>query len=128
MEKPIRTCAVLIVGLACAGPVTGMAETGGIMRISSAQPSYILNITGSDAGVDFSGECWVRQADGSERRVALDGALPQRRELQGEGLRCDIVQESAAGSLTVEIMATEGGNRSRSRTQGAGSRVRVQMR
>lgn len=128
MEKAVCASVVLIAGLTFGAAVAGTSEKGGLMRISNVQPAYILNITGSDAGVDFSGECWLRQADGSERRVALEGALPQRRELQGEGLRCDIVQESAAGSLTVEITDQDGGNRSRSRTQGAGSHVRVQMR
>jgi hypothetical protein len=128
MQNRLYSFAAVLTGLIAGGSAAGFAETGGTMRVSNVQAGYILKITGSDAGVDYSGECWVLQADGSEQRVVLDGAVPQRRELQGEGLRCDIVQESAVGSLTVEIVGKHGGNRSRSRTQGAGSRVRVQMR
>lgn len=128
MYRRLCTCTVTLIGLIAGGAVTGLAETGGSMQTGNGQPAYILKITGSDATVVYSGECWVRASDGNERRIPLGGSVPYSRELPGHSLRCDIVQESAAGSLTVEIVSRNGGNRSRSRTQGRGSTVRVQMR
>ena len=128
MLNRLYSIVAIMTGLIAGCPIAGYAETGGIMQVSNVQEGYILEITGSQAGTGFSGECWVRQEDGTELRLALDGTVPQRRVLRGEGLRCDIVQESPEGSLTVEIMDKHGGNRTRSRTSGAGSRVRVQMR
>jgi hypothetical protein len=106
----------------------GLVAAGKSMQTKNIQLAYILKISGSDAMVTYSGECWVRQSDGSEQRVPVGGTVPHSQELSGHGLRCDIVQKSAAGSLTVEIVSKNGGNRSRSRTQGAGSRVSIQMR
>jgi len=128
MYKRLSGCAAVLIGLNVGGAFTGLAEAGSSMQTSNGQPAYILKITGSDAEVAYSGECWVRASDRSERRVPVGGTVPHSQELPGHGLRCDIVQESAAGSLTVEIVSKNGGNRSRSRTQGAGSRVRIQMR
>jgi hypothetical protein len=128
MYKRLSGCAAILIGLNVGGAVMALAETGRSMQTKNIQPVYILKIMGSDASVAYSGECWVRQSDGSEQRVPVGGTVPHSQELPGHGLRCDIVQKSAAGSLTVEIVSKNGGNRSRSRTQGAGSRLSIQMR
>ena len=128
MSKRLSGCAAILIGLTVGGAVMALAETGRSMQTNNIQPAYILKITGSDATVAYSGECWVRKSDGSEQRVPVGGTVPHSQELSGRGLRCDIVQKSAAGSLTVEIVSKNGGNRSRSRTQGDGSRVHIQMR
>ena len=128
MYNRLCICAAILICLNVGGAVLALAETGKSMQTKNIQPSYILRISGSDAMVAYSGKCWVRQSDGSEQRVPVGGTVPHSQELSGHGLRCDIVQKSAAGSLTVEIVSKNGGNRSRSRTQGAGSRVHIQMR
>lgn len=128
MNKRLIATTVMLMGASVGGAPICQADMVKTMQTSNKQPVYILEITGSDSEVTFSGDCWVRQSDGSEERIPVEGAVPHSRELPGHGLRCDIVQESETGSLTVEIVGKNGGNRSRSRTQGAGSRVRIQMR
>lgn len=128
LYKRLCICAAILIGLNLGGAVKGLVAAGKSMQTKNIQPAYILKISGSDATVTYSGECWVRQSDGSEQRISVGGTVPHSQELPGSGLRCDIVQESSSGSLTVEIGSKNGGNRSRSRTQGAGSRVHIQMR
>ncbi len=126
MNGRLGFVALVLVGLTGGAVTIDAAEMGKSMRTDDGQSAYSLKITGSAPTVAFSGDCWVRARDGNERRVAIGGTVPYARELRGHGLRCDIVQESAAGSLTVEIVG--GGNKTRSRTRGARSRVRVEMR
>lgn len=92
------------------------------------KPIYVLEITGSQPDVSFSGECRVRKRDGGMERIALDGTVPLKRELTGFGVTCDIRQASKVGSLTVDVSRKGGGNRTRSRTRGPGSRILIQTR
>ena len=98
------------------------------MGSQDSSPIYVLEITGSRADVTFAGECRVRQRDGTMEQIPLDGTVPIKRELAGYGVTCDIRQASAAGSLTVDVSKKGGGNRTRSKTRGRGSRIVIQTR
>lgn len=103
-----------------------VAEAGS--RTSAADSSYVLSITGNNSAVTYSGTCWVRQADGTEQQIALSGNVPYSRDLRATGVRCEIVQGSAAGSLTVDMINKNSGSKSHTRTQGPGNRLHIEMR
>ena len=122
-----RTYAVLCAGVALLLGLNA-ASHGADKQPRDRDAAYVLSITGSDATVSYSGDCWLRLDEDSERRITLGATLPVTRELRGRGIRCDIVQDGASGSLTVEIVRKNRSSRSRSRTQGAGSRIVIQVR
>jgi len=85
---------------------------------------FQLSIDGP-AQAAYSGSCRVVATGGEESVVAVGGAPPFSQALIGRHLDCRIRQDSAAGSLVVEVRV--GANVSRSRTQGAGSVINISL-
>lgn len=84
-----------------------------------------LLITGMEETL-FTGECVIVTRAGNEVVHALDGAVPSERAWQGDAVSCGISQASARGAL--EVVLTKDGNRTRSRTEGQNSVVRLNVR
>lgn len=83
-----------------------------------------LLITG-DEETRFSGQCVIAARE-RDKLHALDGAVPSEHSWQGGAISCEISQVSARGAL--EVVLTKDGNRTRSRTEGEGSVVRLNVR
>jgi len=87
--------------------------------------SFRLSIQPHD-GAAWSLACTVD--DGAlEETFDLASDQPLTRDVTGDHLTCRITQTSAEGSIEVEITGTSG-NRSRSRTNGAGSTMMFSVR
>lgn len=76
-----------------------------------------LSLEGS---APFTASCTLTDADGAAHELAFDAVPPLTRSFHGRHLRCAIALTDA-GELTVTMTAA--GNRARTRTSGAGSRV-----
>jgi hypothetical protein len=79
-----------------------------------------LDITGA-VGTRFRGTLTIRES-GETQRQQLEGTVPARHTLRGQGLDLELTQTSE-GHLSVELR--KGGNRSISRVAGTGSRIRL---
>jgi hypothetical protein len=62
---------------------------------------FVLAITGTD-GLQFTGGCILRTPEGSTE-LALDGAVPEHREVRGTGLKCRIEKAERSGTITIEV-------------------------
>lgn len=82
-----------------------------------------LEITGAE-GTRFNGNATIH-ADGDTLLHELDGTVPVRLTFQGEGIDLELTQ-SSEGNLSIELRKE--GNRSSSRVNGQGSRVRLSVR
>ena len=91
---------------------------------SSADRSNINLTLEGDAGTRIGGYCDV-VTEATTERHPLTGGLPQRHSWQGQAASCEIEQMSGSGSTTATL--EKDGNRSRLRTSGAGSRIRLKM-
>lgn len=83
-----------------------------------------LSITG-DEQTRFTGKCTITVSTGNET-FTLGGSVPSEHAWDGEAIACEITQASTEGTL--EVVLSKDGNRTRSRTQGQGSVVRLNVR
>lgn len=93
-----------------------LATTAGIMSWSgggtaAVGKTYHLELTGDD-GARFTGSCTLATENGDEV-VPLDGEVPFKQDLVGQGLSCKLETE---GRVVVDI--EHNGSRSRSATSG----------
>ncbi|MFQ6018753.1 MAG: hypothetical protein ACE5KF_11230 [Kiloniellaceae bacterium] len=82
-----------------AGPDRPEAEGG-----SAAGPLFLLRISGSPA-LKFAGRCRVIGRAGRDRRIDLDGFVPESLRLEAAAVSCRVRKRDFQGRLTVELRA-----------------------
>jgi hypothetical protein len=88
-------------------------------------PAFDIAVSG-DRQARFEADCEVMQ-NGEARQVRLAGHPPASRRVDGDALRCRIVQHGGDGRLEVRIEGPNG-NRQTVATQGDGSSLTLRMR
>jgi hypothetical protein len=96
--------------------VTALGLSSTMITGATMAKTFHLSISGED-GARYSGVCTVRAASG-DQSIELEGAVPVKREFDGDGLICRF---RAEGQVVVEI--AHNGSRSRSATTGGTIRV-----
>lgn len=95
---------------------------GVIPLLASSSKTFQVRIAGSASDIKFSGHCNLHLVNGDIEIIDFYDEGNFERRLAGTKLTCRITQLGGDGFLDVEIESSHG-NRSRSRTSGAGSSI-----
>lgn len=94
-------------------------------ELSERSEDIQIDVAGAEQ-TSFSGECVVTTREGEEeKRLSLEGTVPQEHEVTGDSVNCAITQTSPEGDLQVQI--TKGRSVSRASAQGHESTVNVHL-
>ena len=91
---------------------------------AAGEQAFTLTIA-PENGAGYAAICTARLG-GQDTVMKLSGTRPITRDIIADALSCEVSQTTQTGRLFVEIRGPSG-NRSRSRTGGAGSRIVVSV-
>jgi hypothetical protein len=78
-----------------------VSESGQVAQSDQPLKTFVISIDGS-TGTRVVAACLVSRGEDAEV-ISLEGALPQRRELEATGLSCQIKKLSGTGRMAIEV-------------------------